>query len=41
MAGKGDRPRPVDKNQYDKNYEAIFSNKKKTCEDKKCRRVGK
>lgn len=27
-AGKGDRYRPLDKKQYDKNYEAIFGKKK-------------
>jgi hypothetical protein len=26
-AGKGDRPRPVNKKQYDKNYERIFGKK--------------
>ena len=36
MAGKGDKQRPINKNQYDKNYEAIFSDKKKTCKNKKC-----
>lgn len=29
MAGKGDRARPVDKKQYDKNYERIFGKKTK------------
>ena len=28
-AGKGDKYRPVDKKQYDKNYEAIFGKKNK------------
>jgi hypothetical protein len=27
-AGKGDKYRPVDKKQYDKNYEDIFGKKK-------------
>lgn len=27
--GKGDRPRPVDKKKYDRNYERIFGKKKK------------
>ena len=29
MAGKGDKYRPVDKKQYDKNYDKIFGKKKK------------
>lgn len=33
-AGKGDKYRPVDKKQYDKNYEAIFGKKKKNSEKK-------
>lgn len=28
-AGKGDKPRPVDKKKYDENYELIFRKKKK------------
>jgi len=28
MNGKGDKPRPVNKNKYDKNYESIFSDMK-------------
>ena len=28
-AGKGDKPRPVDKKQYDKNHDRINWNKKK------------
>lgn len=27
MAGKGDKPRPVDKKRYDENFERIFSKK--------------
>jgi hypothetical protein len=27
-AGKGDSPRPVDKDKYDKNYDRIFRKKK-------------
>ena len=27
-AGKGDRPRPVDKRKYDNNYKKIFGGKK-------------
>jgi len=27
MAGKGDRPRPVNKKRYDENYEKIFGKK--------------
>ena len=27
--GKGDKPRPVDKKKYDKNYERIFRKKNK------------
>jgi hypothetical protein len=29
MSGKGSKPRPVDKPQYDKNHDAIDWNKKK------------
>ena len=29
MAGKGSKPRPVDKKKYDRNYERIFGKKKK------------
>lgn len=29
QAGKGDKPRPVDKNKYDKNWERIFGKKMK------------
>lgn len=29
MAGKGDTPRPVDKERYDRNYTRIFGRKKK------------
>jgi hypothetical protein len=28
-AGKGDKPRPVDKKKYDENYDAIFGKKNK------------
>ena len=28
MNGKGDKPRPVNKNKYDKNYQSIFNNMK-------------
>ena len=37
MNGKGDKPRPVNKNEYDKNYDAIQwqTNKKNTTEVKK------
>lgn len=28
QAGKGDRPRPVNKAQFDQNYESIFGKKK-------------
>ena len=27
MAGKGDKPRPVDKKKYDENFDRIFSKK--------------
>ncbi len=29
MAGKGDKPRPVNKKKFDENYEGIFGPKKK------------
>jgi len=29
MSGKGDKPRPVDKEKFDKNFDAIFKKKKK------------
>ncbi len=28
MAGKGDRPRPVNRDQYEKNYDRVFGKKK-------------
>jgi hypothetical protein len=34
-AGKGDKYRPVDKKQYDENYEAIFGKKNKKKNSKK------
>jgi len=29
MAGKGDKPRPVNKKRFDENYEVIFGPKKR------------
>ena len=29
MAGKGDKPRPVNKKRFDENYKAIFGPKKR------------
>lgn len=29
MAGKGDKPRPVNKKKYDENFDRIFNKKKK------------
>jgi hypothetical protein len=34
-AGKGDRPRPVDKSKYDNNYKKIFGRKEKPIIDPK------
>ena len=34
MAGKGDKPRPVDKKKYDENFDRIF-NKKQPKKQKK------
>jgi|TARA_B100001094_G_C18191642_1_gene807696 hypothetical protein len=39
-AGKGDAPRPIDKNKFDENYDAIFrkENKQDSCSTKcKCK----
>lgn len=30
MAGKGDRPRPVDKEKWEQNYQRLFGKKKRT-----------
>ena len=38
-AGKGDKYRPVDKKQYDENYEAIFGKKKKKNSKKKYTKI--
>ena len=35
MAGKGDKPRPVNKKKFDKNFEAIFRHKKRGKKKKK------
>ena len=37
MAGKGDKPRPVNKKKFDENYDAIFGPKK----DRKKRKKNK
>jgi hypothetical protein len=29
MAGKGDKPRPINKKKYDENFDRIFNKKKK------------
>lgn len=34
-AGKGDKPRPIDKKKYDENYDLIFRQKKPIKKDKK------
>lgn len=34
MSGKGDKPRPVDKDKYDKNYDKIFRKKKRGSQSK-------
>jgi hypothetical protein len=36
MAGKGDRARPVNKKQFDKNYERIFGKGKSKQEGETC-----
>jgi len=33
--GKGDKPRPTDKEKYDKNYERIFNGQKSNSKQKK------
>ena len=35
MAGKGDKPRPVDKEKFDRNYERIFNGQKINSTNKK------
>ena len=35
MAGKGDKPRPVNKDKFDKNYDRIFNGQKSTAGNKK------
>jgi len=37
MAGKGDKPRAVNKKKFDENYEAIFGPKKRVKQSKKKR----
>lgn len=34
MAGKGDKPRSVDKKKYDRNYDKIFRKNKPTSSEK-------
>ena len=42
-AGKGDKPRPINKEKFDENYEAIFGprNKKKKSKKEKNRKIFK
>jgi len=40
MAGKGDKPRPVNKKKFDENYDAIFGPKKGRKKKKKSKKRG-
>lgn len=39
MAGKGDKPRSVDKKRFDENFESIFRHKKRDKKGKKRGRI--